>query len=93
MDIELLQMAIDKWGREVQMNKIQEEALELSLILNQMKCPTKNKEELEINLYSELADMKIMMAQADLLFDKERIDTIVKLKLERLRVNYFSNSQ
>ncbi len=92
-EIDLLHMAIDKWGRDVQVNKIQEEALELSLILNQMKCPTKNPEEMEFLLYSELADMKIMMAQAEILFDKARIDKFVQLKLERLRNKYFSNDK
>lgn len=92
MNIEILKKAIEKWGRETQINKIQEEALELALILNQMKCPTKNQYEMEANLYSELADMKIMMAQAELLFDADRINSNVDIKLERLQVKYFSHS-
>ena len=35
MNKEILQKAIDKWGKETQINKIQEEALELALVLNQ----------------------------------------------------------
>jgi len=90
MNKDLLQKAIDKWGKETQINKIQEEALELALVLNQRKCPTKDVDRMESNLYDELADMKIMMAQAELLFDSERINERVKFKLDRLQSKYFS---
>ncbi len=90
MDKEILQKAIDKWGRDTQINKIQEEALELALVLNQRNCPTKDINLMESNLYDELADMKIMMAQAEILFDAGRIDERVQFKLERLQSKYFS---
>lgn len=90
MDKEILQKAIDKWGRDTQINKIQEEALELALVLNQRNCPTKDIDLMESNLYDELADMKIMMAQAEILFDAGRIDERVQFKLERLQSKYFS---
>lgn len=77
---------INRFGREVQINKIQEEALELALVLNQMNCPTKG--DLAEELYGELADMKIMMAQAEILFDKERIDKMVEFKLNRFKEKY-----
>lgn len=92
MDIEILKKAIEKWGRHIQVNKIQEEALELALVLNQINCPTKNREEMEELLYSELADMKIMMVQAELLFDAERINKNVDLKIERLKIKYFNEN-
>ena len=90
MNKEILQKAIDKWGKETQINKIQEEALELALILNQRKCPTKDVEQMEANLYDELADMKIMMAQAEMLFDADRINERVKFKLDKLQSKYLS---
>lgn len=90
MDKEILKKAIDKWGRDTQVNKIQEEALELSLALNQRNCPTKDPEQMESNLYDELADMKIMMAQAEILFDADRINERVKFKLDKLRAKYFT---
>ena len=89
MNQEILKKAIEKFGVETQVNKIQEECLELALILNQMKCPTK-----EINLielHSELADVKIMMAQAELIFDNELIDSYVELKLKRLEEKYLQD--
>lgn len=79
---------IQRFGRDVQINKIQEEALELALILNQIKCPTKDPEWMEGKLYSELADMKIMMAQAEILFDTERINKMVDYKMEIFRQKY-----
>ena len=85
MERELLKAAINKWGRETQINKIQEECLELSLVLNQLKCPTKDVEVLTEQLYDELADVKIMMAQAEILFDHHRIDERVKYKLDKLK--------
>ena len=90
MNKEILQKAIDKWGKETQINKIQEEALELALVLNQRKCPTKDVEQMEANLYDELADMKIMMAQAEILFDADRINERVKFKLDKLQSKYLS---
>jgi NTP pyrophosphatase (non-canonical NTP hydrolase) len=90
MDREILLKAIAKWGRKTQINKIQEEALELSLVLNQRNCPTKDPKEMEAKLYDELADVKIMMAQADILFDADRINERVKFKLDKLNRKYLS---
>lgn len=86
----ILYKIIAKWGREIQINKIQEELLELSLVLNQHKCPTKDPKEMEAKLYDELADVKIMMAQADILFDEERINERVKFKLEKCNEKYLT---
>lgn len=84
----LLEMIIDKWGRETQIMKIQEEALELALAINNRSIPTKDQDHVTENIYSELADMKIMMMQANLLFDAERINQQVEYKLERVK-KYF----
>lgn len=82
--IKLLQRAVDRWGREDQINKIQEEALELSLAINQYKCPTKSKSIMIERLYDELADNAIMVGYYNLLFDPERLANIVHAKLARL---------
>lgn len=89
MDKTLLHRAIAKWGPEVQIHKLQEELLELALVLNQRKCPTKTPVQMEALLYQELADVKIMMAQAEIIFDSERIDDIVVHKLDVLKHLYF----
>ncbi len=84
----VLEAIIAKWGRETQINKIQEECLELALVLNQINCPTKDPKEMEYNLYDELADVKILMAQAEMLFDRERINDRVKYKIEKVQKKY-----
>ena len=85
IDQELLYKALEKWGHETQVNKLQEETLELALILNQRNCPTKNPKRMEHELYTELADVTIMMEQAKILFDKDKIDKYVKIQLEKLK--------
>lgn len=92
MEKTFLQKIIDRFGKETQINKIQEEALELALILNQRNCPTKCAKEMEDRLYDELADMKIMMAQAELLFDADKINERVKIKLDKFQSKYLSNN-
>lgn len=87
---EILHKAITKWGREHQIMKIQEEALELALVINQLNCDTKDPEQMEFNLYDELADMKIMLMQADILFDANRINERVLYKLNKLSTKYLS---
>lgn len=72
MDDFILMKIIDKFGVSAQIDKIQEEALELALVLNQRRCPTKDMDEMDANLYDELADMKIMLAQAEIIFDKKK---------------------
>ena len=81
---------IERFGRETQINKIQEEALELALAINQSKCPTKQNKDWEAAIISEIADMKIMLAQAEILYSKERIDAVVKMKLEKVETKYLS---
>ena len=83
---------IEKWGDEVQINKIQEEALELALVLNQRNCPTKDPKAMEDALYDELADMKIMMMQVDMLFDTERIDKRVQFKFDRVVAKHLTKA-
>ena len=85
---DFLTSIIERFGRDVQIQKIQEEALELALVLNQLNCPAKDKEAMEANLYDELADMKIMIAQSELLFDVGRINARVEYKLQRFRDKY-----
>lgn len=92
MNQEILHKAIAKWGRKMQIHKIQEELLELALVINKMDCPTKDKKKMEENLYEELGDVKIMMAQAEILFDKKRIDKRVDSKLQLMDEKYFSTT-
>lgn len=86
----LLTKAIGKWGKETQINKLQEELLELALVLNQRNCPTKDQKYITDQLYSELADVSIMMMQARLILDQKRIDETIRYKLNRMDEIYFT---
>lgn len=88
IDEKILQEAIDTWGIDVQIEMIIEESSELILALQKLKRNygndiSKKKEALK-NVYSEIADVKIMIAQAELIFDKKEINSEIKFKMNRL---------
>ena len=87
MDKSLLKRAILKWGMNTQTHKLQEELLELALVINQLSCPT--KPDMTDALIDELADVKIMMAQAEIMFGEELINERVRYKLNRMEEKYF----
>lgn len=79
-------------GRDAAIDKIQEEAQELGLALHQLKCPTKTDKKKQLDdVYGELADMKIMMRQAEMLFSKKKINRLVNQKLQKKRDKYLKN--
>ena len=67
------------------MLKIQEEAIELALAINNLKCQTKNHYESYLNFVSECADMSIMLKQAELIIGKETLDLEIEEKLKKLQ--------
>ena len=79
-------------GNEAGKDKIIEEAVELSLSLIQLKCPTKLDKKKRLNdVYKELADMKIALRLAEMIFDKRKINKYVNQKLEKKRIKYLSD--
>lgn len=73
---------IKKYGQDAQVEKIGEECLELALAIRHFYCPTKDE---DINaVIDEVADVKIMLAQADIIFGEDRINERVKAKMQRL---------
>lgn len=84
VDRELLKRAIDLWGEKAQRDMIIEESLELGLALMKLRRSGDPEEQMAA-VIDEVADMKIMVAQAELLFDQEAIDERINFKQERLR--------
>lgn len=84
----IIHRLVEHFGEKVQVDKLQEECQELALALHQAKCPTKDPIESENKIYDELADVTIMMKQALYLFDEDRINERVKVKLEKARAKY-----
>lgn len=83
MDKKILNKAIQKWGQQLQMVVAMEELAELQKALS--KCLRGGIG----NVEEEIADVKIMIAQLELMFNKDEIDEWERLKLERLeqRIN------
>ena len=81
----IYQKAIDKWGIESQVRKIQEEAIELALSISHLYCSTKNNEKANKDFISECADVCIMMKQAELIIGKEILDSEISEKLKKLQ--------
>jgi len=81
----IYQKALDKWGQEGQIKKIQEECLELALAINNMDCPTKSKAEYYRNFIDEVADVSIMLKQAELIIGKATLRGAKARKLVKLQ--------
>jgi len=79
----ILQRAIDLWGEKAQRELIIEESLELGLALMKLRRSGDPEEQMK-DVIDEVADMKIMVAQAELLYGKEAIDKRVEYKMNRL---------
>lgn len=87
---EILKTAIEKLGEESQIDKSIEECSELIQALCKYKralqekiYPTINNEIIK-NLYGEIADVKIMIKQLEILFDKNAISEEESFKIARL---------
>lgn len=81
----IYEKAIIKWGQSSQIWKIQEECLELSLAISNMNCETKDKMLAKENFISEVADVCIMMKQAELIIGKHILDAQIHNKLQKLK--------
>ena len=91
-NLKIVKGLLKKFGPEVQINKLREESIELALAITQWLCPTKLDKKKRLNdIYCELADMKIMMRQAEMIFSKKKINRIVNEKLQRKKDNHLTN--
>lgn len=88
-NIKIIKELVKLNGKEATKDKIVEEAIELSLALIQLKCPTKlDKKKRLSDVYNELADMKIQMRKAEIIFSSKRINKIVSQKLQKKKNKY-----
>lgn len=85
IDDSILEKAIEKWGFDSQCEMIIEECLELALALQKMKRIRGDKEQKYRNTIDEIADVKIMIRQAEKLFDSKFINERVDFKMNRLK--------
>jgi NTP pyrophosphatase (non-canonical NTP hydrolase) len=78
-EIVICEKAIDTFGYAHQKLKIIEELGELLSAIARSLNDEKN------NVEEEIADVEVVLAQARLMFDENKIDEIKKAKLERLK--------
>ena len=83
IDKEILKAAIDKWGRDAQLEMVEEECTELTLALKKAKRSITHQT-IE-NVIDEIADVNIMIAQANMIFDPVQIQERIDFKLNRLK--------
>lgn len=93
-NIKIIKGMIRLFGREASINKIQEEAQELGLALNHLNSPTKTDKKKRLDdVYGELADMKIELRKAEMLFSKKKINRIVNQKLQKKKLKYLTKPE
>lgn len=84
---EIFQKAIDKWGEESQIEMIIEECSELILALQKYKRNKNDgfsKERILHDVCDEIADVSIMIKQANIIFNEELIEKRIEFKMQRL---------
>ena len=91
IDNELLLEAVNTFGRDNQINIIEEECIELAtaIIKVRRKLTISSME----NLIDELADVAIVMGYAPILFDEAAIQERIDFKLNRLRERIAEHKQ
>ena len=82
IDKSISQQALEKWGFDEQLNMIEEECLELALAIQKLKREF-SQPRFEA-VVDEIADVKIVLASAELMFPIGSINERVDFKMNRL---------
>ena len=87
MNFNILTQAIDTFGTDSQVNKMVEESAELTVALMKLKQHFNEKNKTAV--IDEIADVKIMISQMQLLFGFDDVEKRIDFKMERLakRIN------
>ncbi len=81
MDIGLINIAVEHFGKENQISKAIEEMAELTCELARYQ----NNKGMNINIIEEIADVCIMVEQLKQIFGNDLVDCHIKMKLKRLK--------
>jgi NTP pyrophosphatase (non-canonical NTP hydrolase) len=89
IDDSILNKAIETWGVDAQCEMVIEECIELALALQKMKRTRGNVQDKLNAVIDEIADVKIMITQAQKIFNQNAINERVDFKMKRLeeRIN------
>ncbi len=77
---DLYREAVEKWGREAQLNQLTEECAELIQGVNLLRRGRIHI----IEFLEEVADVEIMIGQVRVMFDEKLLEEEKRKKLERL---------
>jgi hypothetical protein len=80
-DSETLESAVETWGKELQMDKAEEEAAELLAASKHYRRGAIGEDA----LIDEVADIQIMAEQLSIIFGRGRVEERVNQKMDRLR--------
>lgn len=84
IDNNLLNKAIEMWGNDAQLEMIIEECIELALAIQRLKRKKGDSEQKIADVIDEIADVKIMVRQGELIFGSEAVNERVDFKMKRL---------
>lgn len=84
IDKTLMLRAIGTYGKDKQWAQVQEELGELGLEIHKYLNRDKSHDQMK-HILNELADVNIMIAQANAMVDYDRLQEWIDLKQERLR--------
>ncbi|MBK6546415.1 MAG: hypothetical protein IPG12_14255 [Saprospiraceae bacterium] len=84
IDDKILNKAIETWGVAAQLDMVIEECMELALALQKLKRLRGDMVQKEKNVIDEIADVKIMIKQAEKMFGSELVNERVDFKMNRL---------
>lgn len=82
IDETTIRRVIEAYGTPAQTWQLSEECTELSLAIQKYMC--RGQEKHRKNLIEEIADVNIMIAQANLMFPAEEIQAHIDYKLDRM---------
>lgn len=84
IDQEILQQAIEKWGIDAQWGMVEEECMELAIEIHKAQNRGLNGSRWD-KIIDELADVNIMVAQANIMVDNDQLQSRIDYKLNRLK--------
>jgi len=84
IDKDILQQATNTWGIPAQIEMIKEECLELALALQKLNQEEESYHEKYLNVIDEIADVIIMVEQAQMIFSDTLINKAITFKMQRL---------
>lgn len=91
IDQTILYQAIQKYGERGQIAQISEECLELALELHKLQNREPKPEQFD-RIIDKIADVNIMIAQANIMFDASVIQQRIDFKLNRLKERIENNT-